>query len=183
MKVSRRNLVWLGGAGAAGFLATFLTRQPASHAQQNSTSNPSNLMNDQAAIINTVNGIAIFADLRNWNQVRRSFADEVEFDYTAMTGGEPTTIPADQQIQQWSQFFDGTFKNTQHILGSHVVTINGNAATCFSNFQAHHTYLDEARGTWVLSGVYHHDLMRVGDEWKVNRMKMSIAWEMGDRPA
>jgi SnoaL-like domain len=176
-KISRRNLVWLGGAGTTSFLAALFTAQPQSNAQPNS-----NTMTDQAAIINAVNGIAIFADLRDWERCRQSFTNEVEFDYTALTGGEPTVISADQQMQQWSQFFKSTFKNTQHIVGSHVVAVNGNTATCVSNFQAHHTYLDTEKGTWVLSGVYHHDLVREGDNWNVNKMKMSIAWETGNRP-
>jgi hypothetical protein len=178
MKLSRRNLIWLGGAGTAGFLAPLVTAQRQANAQQNS-----NPMTDQAAIINAVNGIAIFADLRDWKRCRQSFTNEVEFDYTSLTGGKPTVIAADQQMQQWSQFFQSTFKNTQHIIGSHVVTVNGNAATCVSNFQAHHTYLDEKKGTWILSGVYNHNLIREGNTWKVNKMRMSIAWETGNRPS
>jgi hypothetical protein len=180
MKISRRNLTWLTGAGATSFLAAFFTHQAQSNAQRNSGSNT---MSDSSAIINAVNGIAIFSDLRDWNSCRQSFADEVEFDYTALAGGQPATIAADQQMQQWSSFFDSTFKNTQHIIGSHVVSISGDTATCVSNFQAHHTYLNEGRGTWVLSGVYHHDLVRVGNDWKVNKMKMAIAWETGNRPS
>jgi hypothetical protein len=179
MKVSRRNLVWLGGAGTAGFLAVLFNHQLQSNAQQNSTLNP---MTDRAAIINAVNGIAMFADLRDWQRCRQSFTDEVEFDYTAMTGGKPATVPADKQIQQWSEFFKSTFRSTQHLLGSHVVTVNGDTATCVSNFQAHHTYLDAKKGIWILSGVYEHSLVREGNAWKVNKMKMSIAWETGNRP-
>ncbi|WP_088892351.1 nuclear transport factor 2 family protein [Leptolyngbya ohadii] len=176
MNISRRNLTWLGGTG---FLVTLFANPTPTNAQRDTTPGTSN---DQAAIINAVNGIAIFADLRDWERCRQSFTDEVEFDYTAMLGGQPTVITADQQMQQWSTFFDSTFKNTQHILGSHVVTIDGNQATCVSNFQAHHTYLNPELGVWVLSGVYNHDLTRVGNQWKVNRMKMTIAWEMGNRP-
>ncbi|KAM3099954.1 nuclear transport factor 2 family protein [Phormidesmis sp. 146-12] len=135
-------------------------------------------MNDQALIVNTVNGIAIFADLRDWNRCRQNFVNEVEFDYTAMTGGKPTVISADKQIQQWSEFFKNTFKNTQHIIGSHVVTVKGNTATCVSNFQAHHTDLDSKEGTWMLNGVYNYALVRAGNEWKVNKMKMSVASQL-----
>jgi hypothetical protein len=137
---------------------------------------------DHAEIINAVNGIALFADLRDWQRCRQSFTNTVEFDYTSLVGGEPTVIAANQQMQQWATFFDGTFKTTQHILGSHVVTVNGNQATCLSNFQAHHTYLDPTKGSWVLSGFYQHDLVRESDRWKVSKMKMTWTWEDGTRP-
>lgn len=177
MKVSRRNLLWLGGA--TGLLIALLTGQMQSNAQRKPTSNS---MNDPALIVNAVNGIAIFADLRDWSRCRQSFTDEVEFDYTSLMGGKPTIISADKQMQQWSDFFKSTFKSTQHIVGSHVVTINGNAATCVSNFQAHHTYLDSKKGTWILSGIYNHDLVRIGNAWKVSKMKMTWTWEDGTRP-
>jgi ketosteroid isomerase-like protein len=180
MLFSRRNLVWLSSISATGFLGTLLTNQRQSNAQQNSISSS---MNDHASIINAVNGIAIFADLRDWNRCRQNFIDQVEFDYTAMTGGKSTIISAEQQMQQWSTFFKNTFQNTQHLLGSHVVAVKGNTATCISNFQAHHTYLDTKKSTWILSGVYNHHLVKVGEQWKVSKMKMSISWETGNRPA
>lgn len=142
----------------------------------------SNFDSDYAAIINAVNGAAIFADLRDWQRCRQSFAERVEFDYSSLVGGEPAVIAADQQMQQWSAFFASTFKTTQHILGSHVVVVNGDRATCLSNFQAHHTYLDPSKGVWVLSGFYNHELVREGGSWQISKMKMTWTWEDGTRP-
>jgi hypothetical protein len=182
--LSRRSTIFSLLTGATSLLVfSAQANAKTAKSQENSSMNTeSQGITDYAAIINAVNGIAIFADLRDWNRCRQSFSDRVEFDYTSLTGGKPTVMTADQQMQQWSEFFKSTFKSTQHILGSHVVTINGNAATCVSNFQAHHTYLDAPKGTWILSGVYNHDLVRVGTAWKVNKMKMTWIWEDGTRP-
>jgi SnoaL-like domain len=182
--LSRRSTVFSLLTGATSLLAfsAQANAKTAKSQEKQSMNTASQGIPDYAAIINAVNGIAIFADLRDWQQCRQSFADRVEFDYTSLTGGAPTTMAADQQMQQWSDFFKSTFKSTQHIVGSHVVTINGNAATCVSNFQAHHTYLDSKKGTWVLSGIYNHNLVRIGNAWKVNRMKMMWTWENGTRP-
>ena len=184
--LSRRSTILSLLTGATGLFV--VSTQTNANAKTNDVQNKQSMnptsqgITDPAAIINAVNGIAIFADLRDWSRCRQSFTEQVEFDYTSLVGGTPTVMAADQQIQQWSDFFKGTFKTTQHIVGSHVVSINGDTATCVSNFQAHHTYLDPQKGTWVLSGVYQHDLVRVGDTWKVNKMKMTWTWEAGTRP-
>jgi hypothetical protein len=185
--LSRRSTVFSLLTGATSLLvfsaqANAKTAKSQQNRSMNTMSTTSQGMTDHAAIINAVNGIAIFADLRDWQRCRQSFSDRVEFDYTSLTGGTPTTMAADQQMQQWSDFFKNTFKSTQHIVGSHVVTINGDTATCVSNFQAHHTYLDSQKGTWILSGTYNHDLVRVGTAWQVNKMKMTWTWENGTRP-
>jgi hypothetical protein len=183
--LSRRFTVFSLLTGATSLLVfSAQANAKTAKSQENSSMNTAfQGITGYAAIINAVNGIAIFADLRDWSRCRQSFTDEVEFDYTSLMGGTPTTISADKQMQQWSDFFKSTFKSTQHIVGSHVVTINRNTATCVSIFQAHHTYLDPKKGVWILSGVYNHDLVRVGDGWKVNKMKMTWTWENGTRPS
>jgi hypothetical protein len=184
MSLSRRQILAVGATGLTGAIAleSQTNAKTPKSPEKKSMNTSSTSVTDYAAIINAVNGIAIFADLRDWNRCRQSFTDQVEFDYTSLTGGKPMTMAADQQIQQWTDFFKNTFKSTQHVVGSHIITINGNTATCLSNFQAHHTYLDSKKGAWILSGWYNHDLIRVSDRWKVNKMKMTWTWENGTRP-
>ncbi|MBF2075173.1 MAG: nuclear transport factor 2 family protein [Synechococcales cyanobacterium C42_A2020_086] len=184
--ITRRRMVTLGSAGVGGWSTAMIaksSRADVQHHSQNRLAVEQNLsFADYISVINTVNGIAIFADLRDWQRCRQSFTDTVEFDYTSLIGGKPVSITADQQIEQWATFFAETFNATQHLVGSHVVTISGTTATCLSNFQAHHTYLDTSKGIWVLSGYYEHDLVRNGNRWQVNRMKMTWTWEEGTRP-
>jgi SnoaL-like domain len=137
---------------------------------------------DLFEIIEVVNAIAIMADLRDWQAVRSAFADEVTFDYTAIFGGEAATVSADTQIQQWEAFFDATFATTQHLVGSHVVTVEENRATVISHYQAHHTYLDASKTDWVLAGSYTHELVNTSDGWQVTKMVATKLWETGDRP-
>lgn len=133
-------------------------------------------------IIETVNKIGLMADLRNWAECRASFSDKVEFDYTSLTGGQPTTVSADTQIQQWKDFFSSTFKTTQHLIGSHAITLKEDTATCISHFQAHHVFLDTSKSTWTIGGTYHHDLSRTANGWKVTKMKMTALWQEGTSP-
>lgn len=156
------------------------TQQP----QDNSiSSNVIQQTSDKIDIINTVNKIALMSDLRQWKQVVVQFTDKVEFDYTSLIGGEPITVPAILQVKEWEESFTKRFKTTQHILGSHTLILDGDKATCTSHFQAHHVFLEPSKAqSWTLGGTYNHQLIRVDDAWKVNKMKMTVNWEEGTRP-
>ncbi|MBW4519435.1 MAG: nuclear transport factor 2 family protein [Scytolyngbya sp. HA4215-MV1] len=137
---------------------------------------------DGIEIISVVNRIAILSDLRDWATVRQCFTDQVALDYTSLTGGQPETIAADALVQRWKSAFESTFKTTQHLLGSHAVTIQGDTATCLSHFQARHVALNASKGVWTLGGHYNHDLVKTFSGWQVRGMKMTWTWEEGTRP-
>ncbi len=177
LKNKRRQWLLIGSSVIASTLLSnkVATAQPSNDRTMTSTT-------DRDAITNAVNQIAIMADLRNWEACRAAFSDRVETDYTSLTGGEPSTVTAEDLVKGWETFFSQTFKVTQHLIGSHVVTSTGDTATCLSNFQAHHVYLDTTKGTWTLGGIYEHGLIRTPQGWRVNRMKMTWTWESGNRP-
>jgi hypothetical protein len=65
-------------------------------------------MNDQFqtllekdAVIDVVNQLFISIDNRDWAKVKACFANEVLFDMTSMTGGEPVTMTAQQIVEGW----------------------------------------------------------------------------------
>ncbi len=137
---------------------------------------------DGTEIISVVNSIAILSDLRDWATVRQCFTDQVAVDYTSLTEEQAETIAADALVQNWKSAFMSTFKTTQHLLGTHVVTIQGDTATCLSHFQARHVAIDASKGVWTLGGHYNHDLVKTPSGWRVCGMKMTWTWEEGIRP-
>ncbi|NJL23292.1 MAG: nuclear transport factor 2 family protein [Leptolyngbyaceae cyanobacterium SM1_3_5] len=139
---TRRRM--FGSVGAASIAAISIAKSaPATQPMDETT--------DRIAIIETANKIGILSDRRDWEAVKNCFADQVEFDYTSLNGGEPATVSAAIQVQQWADFFSSTFKNTQHLIGSHVVMLSGNTASAIAHFQAHHTYLDVNQSSWLLA--------------------------------
>lgn len=170
---TRRRL--FSSVGAASIAAISIAKP----AQANQ---PMDETTDRIAIIETANKIGILSDRRDWEAVKNCFTEQVEFDYTSLNGGEPTRVPAATQVQQWADFFSSTFKNTQHLIGSHAVTLNGNTANAIAHFQAHHTYLDASKTAWLLAGTYDYEFVRLADGWKVQKMKMTALWETGNRP-
>ena len=131
----------------------------------------------QEMIINTVNQMALAADQRDWDLCCRCFADEVFVDYTSLAGGEPATISADALIESWQGLLPG-FTATQHLIGSHVVTVQENRADCLAHFQATHI-LDNER--WVLGGHYHFRLRLKGESWQIAAITMTALWSVGDQ--
>jgi hypothetical protein len=132
---------------------------------------------DRAAIIDTVNRIGLFADLREWAALRRCFADRVLVDYTSRDGGAAVTMDADVLIDGWRKRLGG-FTATQHLIGNHDIAVTGDRAVCRSLFHSQHR-LD--REQWDLDGRYRHELARSNSGWHVTAMQMIGEFERGDR--
>ncbi|MBV7328463.1 nuclear transport factor 2 family protein [Chloroflexi bacterium TSY] len=128
-------------------------------------------------IINTVNQMALAADLRDWELCRTCFADRVYVDYTSLADGEPATIPADALMEAWQALLPG-FTATQHLIGSHVVDQQGHTAECRAHFQSTHILDDEQ---WVLGGHYQYRLQRSDKAWRITAITMTALWSVGDQ--
>lgn len=128
-------------------------------------------------VIQTVNQMALSADSRDWASCRACFADEVYVDYTSLAGGEPATIAADALIGSWEGLLPG-FSATQHLLGSHVVNVQGENAECEAHFQATHVIDDQQ---WTLGGRYHFELQNHEEAWKITAITMTALWSVGDQ--
>ena len=93
---------------------------------------------DRLAVIDAVTRVAVLADRRHWEELRELFADPVEVDYTALSGGEPEELsPDDLVISRWKPFLEG-FRTTQHMLTNHLVEVEGDEATCHADVRATH---------------------------------------------
>jgi len=131
----------------------------------------------QHAIIQIVNQMAFSADNRDWTTCRQCFANNVMVDYTSMAGGDPATIPADALIESWEGLLPG-FDATQHLLGSHIVSMNEQGATCLAHFQATHIIDSE---TWTLGGKYTFELEQQNGNWVITAITMTALWSVGDQ--
>jgi len=138
------------------------------------------LTEDIANVIQTVNRIGSNVDSHDWKKVREQFADMVMVDYTSLAGGKPQLTDADDLVKQWQSILPG-FDLTQHLVGSHVVTIDHDKAVCKSQFQAYHTIKDAEGGEhWVLGGHYIHQLNNINGKWTVTGVTMIMGWQQGN---
>ncbi|MDX2139963.1 MAG: nuclear transport factor 2 family protein [Chloroflexota bacterium] len=126
-------------------------------------------MNAHQSIVDVLNGVAIYADLRQWEQLQALYADEVAVDYTSLVGGAPGQVKADELIASWQTGL-GRYRATQHLLGNHRVRISGDQAQALVYVQATH-WLPQPDGdsTWTVHGYYDYTLTQMGDAWCITR--------------
>src|SRR5438876_355015 len=110
-------------------------------------------LTDQQQIVATTIAMAVLADRHEWDALTAVFTDEVMSDYTALTGGEPSTVRAADLVASWKEGLSA-FTATQHLVTNHEVAITGRSAEVRAYFQATHCKPDHT--LWVLGGCYHY---------------------------
>ncbi|MFG3437446.1 nuclear transport factor 2 family protein [Nonomuraea sp. NPDC047897] len=133
---------------------------------------------DRFDVIDTCTRMAWHADQRDWNELAEVFADKVTLDYTSLNGGEPAILTPAQITQGWRSALSA-YTATQHLLGNHLVTVNGDTATCTASFQATHHKPDDT--LWTLGGTYRFTLTRASDGWRITAVVMTASWSDGTR--
>lgn len=178
---SRRQIILGSGISLAALIMSLGATQNTSQHQINMDNKVLQQILDRLEIIDTVNRIGLMADLRDWQACQNCFSERVNVDYTSLVGGQPATLAAKDLVESWRKNLS-PLKATQHMISNHAVTLNGNTATCISHFQAHHLLPNEhGAPIWTLGGVYHHELERTSDSWKVRKMKMTAKYAEGNQ--
>ncbi|MBX9685062.1 MAG: nuclear transport factor 2 family protein [Candidatus Obscuribacterales bacterium] len=137
---------------------------------------------DRQQIVDTINKLATFADLHQWDALSADvFASELTVDYTSLFGGEPQTLKAVDLVSSWKKLLPG-FESTQHLLGNHLVTINGAKATAMAAFRAHH-FLPNKSGqdSWVVGGYYNYELQKQGSSWRICKLTLNFQYTEGNQ--
>jgi hypothetical protein len=125
--------------------------------------------------------MAWLADRREWPELTSVFDDKVLVDYTSLNGGAPVTLTPAEIVAAWAASL-GNFDATQHMMTSHLVNVDGDAAVCTANFQTVHR-LANPHGSplWTLGGIYRFELVRTSDGWKIRALKMTVLWADGNK--
>jgi ketosteroid isomerase-like protein len=136
---------------------------------------------DELALMRIPAEIEIAVDRKDWRRARSFFADEIRVDFTSLVGGEPATIPADGLIAGWSANLRGD-KESLHMRGHPLVTIDGETATVTSNGYAYNRKPGAPDGSgdlWEVWGAYTHVMRRTPDGWKVTAFTFAKTYERG----
>ncbi|MFC1926761.1 nuclear transport factor 2 family protein [Chloroflexota bacterium] len=136
---------------------------------------------DRTEISDTVIRYATGVDMQDWEAFRSCFTDEVDIDMTSFRGGESQHLTADAWAERVRTGIT-KFKATQHLSTNHVITINGDEATCVSYMQARHYFpLETGENCFVMGGFYINTLVRMPQGWKISKMKQIVNWTEGSR--
>lgn len=138
------------------------------------------LLWDRMEISDAVIRYATSMDTKDWALYRSCFTDDVELDMRSFDPETPTSLPFDD----WVNWLSVAVRNlrTQHISSNHVITINGDAATCVSYMQATHYFPNDCGdNSFTVGGYYTNDLVRTAGGWKIRKCKLTVTWSEGNR--
>ncbi|MEU4769146.1 nuclear transport factor 2 family protein [Actinosynnema sp. NPDC023794] len=137
--------------------------------------------NDRDEIVDTTTRMAWFADRRDWDALLTVFADEVDLDYTSLTGGEPALLKAADVVAGWRAGLGG-LDATQHLVSNHLVDVDGDRAVVTAQFQAVHVLANpHGDPTWTLGGHYRFGLVRADGGWRIDAVTMTTTWATGNQ--
>ena len=75
----------------------------------------------------------------------------------------------------------GPLTASQHLLGNHVVELDGDdgRATCY--FQAQHVLTGTEGGdTYIVAGTYRDRVVRAPEGWKIAERQLTVLWTQGN---
>jgi ketosteroid isomerase-like protein len=137
---------------------------------------------DRIEIEETALRMGAAADRREWEALISCYTEELDLDYTSLTGGEPERVAARELVLgRWAPTFE-VLDATQHLTGPCTVAVNGDEAKAHAYFQAQHVLADAAGGEkWTLGGRYDWTFARGADGWRISGVIMSAMWDDGNR--
>jgi hypothetical protein len=137
---------------------------------------------DKEAVATVTSKFGWSFDRSAWTSMRAIITDPIRVDYTALYGGEPELVPANEQIERWRQFADG-FDSWQHLMSAPLIELAGNAATVHVNVvawlrkeAAPGASLASSGGTWTF------DLRRDdATNWRIQTLTADARWFDGNQ--
>jgi SnoaL-like domain len=134
---------------------------------------------DRQEIVDTIVRWAYTLDTKDCAAARTCFTDEVETDYSDPHGPGPTRLTAEAFVELRRRAHEKLM--TQHLSTNHLVTLDGDHATCVSATLIHR--LDPERqsdNTFDTLAHYTHTLVRTAAGWRIARIKQSVVWNRGN---
>ena len=90
------------------------------------------------------------------------------------------TLPVAEFVDGWRQ----TLQNldaVHHMITSHVITLDGDQATCAANMQGTHVFANASGGPiWTVGGRHDNQLERTPDGWRIAGLTFTIQWATGN---
>ena len=133
---------------------------------------------DRQQIIEALAEVAAALDSRDWDALRRWFTPD-----THAYG-----VRGHEALVEQLQAHLGGVGPTQHLLGNHRVSVDGDTASSLSYARVHHVGAGPMDGSsYECMGEYDDQWIRTGDGWQITRRWFEIRISIGDfavlRPA
>jgi SnoaL-like domain len=119
-------------------------------------------------------------DSRDWQSVRRAFADTIAIDYSSLFGVPAAVVDADEHVAGW-EAFARHFDATQHVTGPIVVASQSDEVAADTHVRAYHQMKGVAGGDiWMVAGHYHVRLRSLAGAWKIAGLTLQVFYQEGN---
>lgn len=134
---------------------------------------------DRQAVIDVVIRFARALDLQDWDLFLSCYDRQVTVDYAQFTGTPTRVGPPEMFLDYVKRALKD--QKSQHLSTNHVVEIDGDTATCWSNMTGlHYREMPDGRNRLDLYGYYEMELVRRAGGWKISRQRQNILWREGN---
>ena len=118
---------------------------------------------------------ALALDSRDWNRLRACFTDDAVADY----GGPPNE--GYEAIERACRSALEPLAASQHLLGNHLVAVDGDRASSTCYFQAQHVMDDLPGGShYIVAGRYDDVFVLTGSGWRIAHRILTVMWTSGN---
>jgi hypothetical protein len=139
------------------------------------------LLGERYDIINVCNTLFIKTDERDWDEVKKCFADKVLFDVTSMQGGEPREISPDEITAMWNEGLKD-LAGIHHQVSNILLDIRNLEADFFC-YGIAIQYLPNRSNinTRTFVGSYDLHLIKTYKGWKINKFRYNLKFIDGNK--
>jgi 3-phenylpropionate/cinnamic acid dioxygenase small subunit len=133
-------------------------------------------LRDRAEIIDVCVRYARALDQRDWDLLQTCFEPDATFDYDGM---EP--FRGTEALVAVCRGALDPLDASQHLLGNHVVDVDGDEARSGCYLQAQHVRSGTPGGhTYIVAGTYTDHLRRGPDGWRITHRRLAVSWTDGN---
>jgi hypothetical protein len=130
-------------------------------------------LRDRLDVSDAITRYAFALDERDWDAMASVWDDEIEFEAPHVES--TSTVTRDDMVATIRATVGG-FEATHHLIPNHLVTLNGDEATCKAYASAWHSVPTERGITdyCLIRGFYEFGLRRTGDGWRISAMRIKF---------
>src|SRR3954469_16850515 len=135
---------------------------------------------DRLAILELVGRLALSLDGKDWDALERLFPDPDRAARTSLCGAAPETYsPAELAVGLRQTM--GNLDAMHHLITGHVISLDGDDATCAANMQGVHVFANASGGPmWTVGGRHDYQLKRTAVGWRIAGWTFTIQWATGN---
>ena len=139
------------------------------------------MRNDVQDIIDVYQNIFISLNAGKWDSWKESFLEEVDVDYSSLTGQPCHKVQRDVWLEEFWKVGFKKYPILMHFLSNHVVKVAGDAADASCYAMALHVVPGTPGGDSLTAyGIFEFHLIRTARGWKVSAIKLTIKYQTGN---